>query len=84
MWWSPDYWIIARRRRFRDLRLPEPGQAAEFSDAAEPLHAVAVQLTRLSERLASTRDALLPLLMSGKVRAQLNEPANQPANDGEL
>lgn len=47
---------------------PEPGDIARFEDLAEPVMAARVTLARECRLLASTRDELLPLLMSGKVR----------------
>jgi type I restriction enzyme S subunit len=49
------------------VRVAESQVMADFGVFAEALHEQAAALTAESDRLAATRDALLPLLMSGKV-----------------
>jgi type I restriction enzyme S subunit len=56
-------------KQFR-VRMPTPDMAQLFSNAVEPLHAIAAQSMVESTSLSSTRDALLPLLMSGKIRVR--------------
>jgi len=65
------------RGRFKALpvRLADPGVIAEFAAAVAPIHDAAAQLSIESECLAATRDALLPLLMSGKIRVKDAERA---------
>jgi type I restriction enzyme S subunit len=60
------------RGRFKSLpvRLPGNEAARKFNEQVSPLHALAVTLVRENRRLAVTRDELLPLLMSGKVRVR--------------
>jgi type I restriction enzyme S subunit len=60
------------RGRFKDLkvRLAGVGATAEFGDMVRPIHAAASAITAESQRLASTRDELLPLLMSGRVHVK--------------
>lgn len=57
------------RGRFKTLPvLPPASHAAKaFGAAVQPLHDLAAQLVRENAALRSTRDALLPLLMSDKV-----------------
>jgi type I restriction enzyme S subunit len=50
--------------------VPESGKVDEFENLAEPVLAHRVQLARESRLLAQTRDEILPLLMSGKVRVK--------------
>lgn len=65
------------RGRFRRLpvRKPSAGIGREFSAVVKPLHELAADLLRQNERLASTRDQLLPLLMSGRLRVKDAERA---------
>lgn len=60
------------RGKFKELavRLPSEDVIVAFNDTVAPLHAAAAQLSLESERLAATRDELLPLLMSGKLRVR--------------
>lgn len=60
------------RGRFKLLpvRLPSAGIAREFAATVGPLHRTAAQLLMENEQLASTRDGLLPLLMSGRIRVK--------------
>ncbi|HEX8110714.1 MAG TPA: restriction endonuclease subunit S, partial [Kofleriaceae bacterium] len=60
------------RGRFKSLevRLPAVEMAREFDRTVGPLHARAAVLLKENGRLASTRDELLPLLMSGRVRVR--------------
>ncbi|MDN5856435.1 MAG: hypothetical protein L0K86_27060 [Actinomycetia bacterium] len=69
------------RGRFRSLavRLPSREVAREFASEVHPLHAMAAELVHENKRLAQTRDALLPLLMSGKVRVRDAERAVEKA-----
>lgn len=57
------------RRRFRDLAVavPDDSAAEAFANRVGPLHAASAQLLTESQTLATTRDQLLPLLMSGKI-----------------
>jgi type I restriction enzyme S subunit len=52
------------------VRVAESQVMADFGVFAEALHEQAAALTAESDRLAATRDALLPLLMSGKVKVK--------------
>lgn len=58
------------RGRFKSLpvRLPDIAAARKFNEQVAPLHALAVALVRENRRLETTRDELLQLLMSGKIR----------------
>jgi type I restriction enzyme S subunit len=60
------------RGRFKSLtvRIPEAPAARIFDDAVSPLHLMAVGLSHENRRLTETRDELLPLLMSGRVRVR--------------
>jgi type I restriction enzyme S subunit len=60
------------RGRFKDLkvRLVAEETARGFGDLVGPLHATAAALVVESNALSKTRDDLLPLLMSGKVRVK--------------
>ena len=60
------------RGRFKSLpvHLPDADTAREFDDAIGPFHALAAGIMRENVKLATTRDELLPLLMSGKVRVR--------------
>ncbi|WP_235734463.1 restriction endonuclease subunit S [Nocardioides alcanivorans] len=60
------------RGRFKgvNVRLASGDAMAEFGSVVGPLHEAAAAVVAESETLARTRDALLPLLMSGKVRVQ--------------
>lgn len=52
------------------VRMPSDDQLLSFSLSVRPLHELASQTMAETEVLARTRDALLPLLMSGKVRVR--------------
>lgn len=60
------------RGKFKQLpiSLPKSEAAASFSAAVGPLHAKNAHLSVEGRRLTATRDALLPLLMSGKLRVK--------------
>ena len=60
------------RGNFKKLtvRLAEPAMMNEFGYKAASLHATASAALRESHTLAATRDALLPQLMSGKLRVK--------------
>ncbi|HEY1133258.1 MAG TPA: restriction endonuclease subunit S [Nocardioides sp.] len=60
------------RGKFKQLSisLPADDTAAAFSATVGPLHAKNAQLASENRRLTTTRDALLPLLMSGKLRVK--------------
>lgn len=64
------------RGRFKQLPLARPSEPAieRLATQLEPIHAKASQLTTESSRLAELRDALLPLLWSGRTRAGLCSP----------
>lgn len=59
------------RGRFKELPLevPEPEAIAILDEQVGPLHRKAAQLALESDRLTALRDALLPELLSGRVRA---------------
>jgi type I restriction enzyme S subunit len=59
-------------RTFEHTAIPDPSAdgVATLESEIEPLLALAAGLERQSLGLASTRDALLPLLMSGRVRVK--------------
>lgn len=65
------------RGKFKKLsvRLPSPEQVTRFGETVGALHRVGANLQRGSRHLARTRDELLPLLMSGKVRVKDAEAA---------
>lgn len=50
------------------VAVPDNAAIAELDSALAPLHAKAAQLNRESSRLATLRDALLPELLSGRIR----------------
>ncbi|WP_426978241.1 restriction endonuclease subunit S [Pseudarthrobacter sp. O4] len=52
------------------VRLAEPQVMKEFVAVAEPLHAAASNGLSENTKLATTRDTLLPQLMSGKLRVK--------------
>jgi type I restriction enzyme S subunit len=52
------------------VRLTEASIMREFAALAEPLHAVAANALAETAKLAATRDALLPQLMSGKLQVK--------------
>ncbi|QCB97350.1 restriction endonuclease subunit S [Arthrobacter sp. PAMC25564] len=52
------------------VRLAEPHVMEQFVALAEPLHAAAANALSENAKLAATRDALLPQLMSGKLRVK--------------
>lgn len=58
------------RGRFKDLKVRLASQEAmdTFGDLVGATHAAAAAIAAESEKLAATRDELLPLLMSAKVR----------------
>lgn len=51
-----------------NVNVPLPEALAEFEALATPLHQRITRTTETIRRLANTRDALLPLLMSGKIK----------------
>lgn len=61
-----------RGERFLEAPVPEltPKEWDEFEELARPLRELVYTATVESRRLAETRDELLPLLMSGKVRVK--------------
>ncbi|MBF6253126.1 restriction endonuclease subunit S [Nocardia farcinica] len=60
------------RGKFKALpvRLPTPRAASRFNDAVTGLHELSAQVLEENSALAKTRDELLPLLMSGKLRVK--------------
>lgn len=56
------------------VRLGEPERMREFGEKAETLHAAARNAFLENQTLAATRDALLPQLMSDKLRLEEAEP----------
>ncbi|MBB5152889.1 restriction endonuclease subunit S [Saccharopolyspora phatthalungensis] len=52
------------------VRLPDTAALKSFSEGVGPLHDLAAQAMTETEKLTTTRDSLLPLLMSGKVRVR--------------
>ncbi|MEV2226449.1 restriction endonuclease subunit S [Nocardia vinacea] len=60
------------RGKFKKLtvRLSSPESIQRFTDEVQPLHRFAAQIDNESRILAKTRDELLPLLMSGKLRVK--------------
>lgn len=52
------------------VRLAEPAVMAQFQEHATALHDRAAAALRENQRLAATRDALLPALMSGHLRVR--------------
>lgn len=58
------------RGRFKELSLSVPGSEVldQLDARIRPLHAKAAQLSKESARLAMIRDALLPELLSGRIR----------------
>lgn len=65
------------RGNFKKLpvRLAEPEVLNSFAEVAGSLHSSAAAAHRENETLAETRDALLPQLMSGKLRVRDAETA---------
>jgi type I restriction enzyme, S subunit len=58
-----------RFKQFR-VRIPDVELAHSFSQEVGTLHALASHMISESEKVASVRDELLPLLMSGKIRVR--------------
>ncbi|MFG1928544.1 restriction endonuclease subunit S [Cryptosporangium sp. NPDC048952] len=60
------------RRKFRSMTMQTPTgeHARSFAARVGPLHEMAAQLMKESEILASTRDELLPALLSGQIRVR--------------
>lgn len=60
------------RGRFKALPVLSPDNAllADFSNTVLPMHQHAAQLCEESRRLETTRDELLPLLLSGNIRVK--------------
>lgn len=60
------------RRRFKQLpvRTATSTIMSAFGAQVEPLHSSAIAFNSESARLAATRDELLPLLMSGRIRVK--------------
>ena len=58
------------KRNFKTLKLavPTAQELARFMRIAEPCHRQIVALEDEIDELSRTRDALLPLLMSGRLR----------------
>lgn len=58
------------RGRFKELPLSVPATSAidELADRLDPVHSKAAQLSAEAQRLAALRDALLPELLSGRIR----------------
>lgn len=63
------------RGRFKELPLELPAEASidALSRELAPIHERAGQLDRESQRLAALRDALLPELLSGRIRVPVDE-----------
>lgn len=53
-----------------DIALPEDAPIRQFSEAAAPLRRLIQSYLEQNRRLVETRDALLPQLMSGKLRVK--------------
>jgi len=64
-----------------EIPLPESHDIATFNASITPLRSQLRAVLAENRRLAQTRDELLPLLMSGKVHVQLDDPSNQLADD---
>jgi type I restriction enzyme S subunit len=62
--------IHLNKRDLEETRVTIPSEVAirEFDDVAEPLRVHSIGLSQENKTLRRTRDELLPLLMSGKVR----------------
>jgi type I restriction enzyme S subunit len=60
------------RGKFKSLpiQMPTPEQAMAFAAKVRSLHSLGSQLVIETETLAATRDELLPLLMSGRIRVR--------------
>ncbi|MGX9672053.1 restriction endonuclease subunit S [Mycobacterium sp. HM-7] len=60
------------RGRFKNLpvRLPDTAQSEEFAELVGPLHRLAAETLEESRLLVRTRDELVPLLISGKLRVK--------------
>ena len=60
------------KRNFRTLRIrvPKQHELSKFMSVAVPCHRSIVALEEECDEMARTRDALLPLLMSGQVRVR--------------
>jgi type I restriction enzyme S subunit len=61
-----DYVNLKDQRRMRVL-VPNASTMKSFADAADPLFAEADSLRAANDRLAATRDLLLPRLVTGKL-----------------
>ena len=60
------------KRDLAEIRVKVPAEAvlAQFEEIAEPLRASIVELKQECDSLATARDELLPLLLSGRVRTE--------------
>lgn len=69
------------KSKFKALRLeiPDATTASAFGDQVAPKHELAYAIARESNRLAALRDALLPELMSGRLRVKDAERAVEEA-----
>lgn len=63
----------------KTVLIPRGEALREFEQLAEPLHSVTISLAAENRTLAATRDALLPQLMSGKLRVRDAEAAASAA-----
>lgn len=71
-WANGATFLELSRGNFRKLpvRIPSAEALSAFAEAAEALHGAASGLLTQNRTLAATRDALLPQLMSGKLRVR--------------
>lgn len=67
-----DY-VSLRDQRLMQMDLPDPAQQAEVNRLAEPMARLAATLRREARTLTAIRDALLPKLVSGKIRIPLSD-----------
>ncbi|WP_243063331.1 restriction endonuclease subunit S [Humibacter sp. RRB41] len=80
-WANGATFLELSRGNFRKLplRVPDSITLAAFDSVAEPLHALARAKLKENRILTETRDALLPQLMSGKLRVRDAEAAASAA-----
>lgn len=73
---------IQRRHLDEPVPVPDAATVRVLDNTIRPLWEAEIELAEESQQLRRTRDELLPLLMSGKVRVLSNEPAKQDAQAG--
>ena len=62
--------IKRKELRFVKVRVPKPDMMKRFDAHVEPMLSASLKLKQANRRLAETRDALLPRLISGKLKVE--------------